>query len=474
MDVNEFRKRGHEAVERIARYYEQELANHNVQPTVQPGFLKSLLPAEAPEEGESWDAIQQDFESKIIPGVTHWQSPNFFGFFPANSSFPGIIGDMYSDMLNGIGFNWMASPSCTELETITLDWMAKLIGLDDGFLSESEGGGVIQGSASEAVVVAMLAAKKRAMLRSEGLDERKLVAYVSSQSHSCGLKASMIIGVQCKVLDVDADFALSGAIVRAQIEEDLKAGLVPFFIHATIGTTSSGTVDHIPEIVEAVVGTDVWVHIDAAWAGPALMCEEYRHHGAGVDRSDSFCMNAHKWMLTNFDCSLLWVKHRRYLLDALSLTPAYLRNKETESGLVTDYKDWQLPLGRRFRSLKLWFVLRTYGAQGIRAHIRKHCDQAAHFESRLRAESLFRVVTPRSFALVTFQVDAPTLEERNRRTEWVYNQANATRRIFITSTKLRDQYVIRFVPGSPHTEMAHVDGAFDMIREFAASVPNSE
>ncbi|RIB14602.1 tyrosine decarboxylase 1-like protein [Gigaspora rosea] len=475
MDIEEFRKRGYEAVDRICKYY-KELDNHNVLPNVRPGYLKELLPKEAPEEPESFDAIQSDIETKIIPGVTHWQSPNFFAFYPANSSFPGILGDMYSDMFGCIGFNWITSPACTELETIVLDWVGKLIGLDKTFLSDGYGGGVIQGTASEATLVALIAARQRVIdkYKAEGLTEEqlhvissRLIAYGSTQTHSCLKKSTMIANVRFRALSTDEKFSLRGDTIKREIEKDISQGLIPCFLNGTIGTTSSAAVDHISELADAIQGTDVWLHIDAAYAGSALVCPEYQHYLDGVDRADSFNFNMHKWLLTNFDTSCLWVKRRKLLISALTITPEFLKNPASESGLVLDYRDWQLPLGRRFRSLKIWFVLRTYGAKGLREHIRKSISLAKHFQNRLLSEysDLFAISTEQAFSLVCFHV-IPNVKSRktsNELTEEVYNRVNETQKIYLTHTKLNDQFVIRFVVGSPWTAKEHVDRAFDLI-----------
>ncbi|KAJ3219165.1 hypothetical protein HDU67_002498 [Dinochytrium kinnereticum] len=506
MDANEFRKWGHATVERIARYYET-LDEQRVLSNVQPGYLAPLLPTEAPEDPEPFDRIAEDFETKIMQGVTHWQHPDFYAFFPTGSSYPSILGDMYSSMIACVGFNWQTSPSCTELETIVMDWMGKAVGLDDSFLSSGDGGGVIQGTASEAVAVAVIAARQRVLDRireREGLNEdqirdwqSKLIAYGSSETHSCTQKASMIANVRFRKIATDSNQRMRGDAVRAAIAEDTANGLIPFYITATIGTTSSGVVDAIPEIVEAVKGTDVWVHIDAAWAGSALVCEEFAHCREGINGADSFDFNMHKWMLTNFDCSPMWVKKRKYLTNALSITPVFLRNAQTDSGLVTDYRDWQLPLGRRFRSLKIWFVVRSYGLKGIREHIRKvkpsanltiqigvqlmilsikHVAQAHRMADHINSQpSLFKLNTGPNFALITFQVLPPVgapsaFPDAGTLTKEVYNRINADGRIFLTHTNVGGKDVIRFVSGSALTTDDHVDRAFAVISEISKKV----
>jgi tyrosine decarboxylase len=376
---------------------------------VQPGYLAPLLPTAAPETPESFDAVLADFDSKIMPGVTHWQSPNFYGFFPANSSYPAILGDMYSDMINCIGFNWMCSPAMTELETVVLDWMAKLCSLPECFTSKGHGGGSIQGTASEAIIVSMLGARGRVFAREKERDPNvdtkllaaKLVAYGSEETHSCLKKACLILNVTFRALPSDKNYSMRGETVQKQYEviffffwlffckvlsdptllcaalyrlllrahcqlfldifpnhplslillflpdiefekADVAAGLIPFYVCGTIGTTSCTAVDNLGEIGQVARKNNLWFHIDAAYAGSAMVCPEYQFHLDGIrdpkdlengdSLADSFNFNMHKWLLVNFDCSLLYIKQRKELVDALSVTPAYLRNKESESG----------------------------------------------------------------------------------------------------------------------------------------------
>jgi aromatic-L-amino-acid decarboxylase len=381
MNYSEFRKHAHDMVDFMCDYYEG-LEQKNVLSTVQPGYLSKLLPDSAPEEGEPWENIMKDIKSYIMPGVTHWQHPSFFAFFPSNSSPPGLLGEMLSGMFNVVGFNWICSPACTELETIVLDWMAKALALPDAFLSHGKGGGVIQGTASEAAIVTLLAAKTKMLKRYASTDMlkdgeilakyvSKMTVYFSDQAHSSIKKACHVVGIpehNMRIIKSNGNMAMDVDLLTETLKIDKEKGLIPFYVVGTIGTTSSTAIDPLQAIVEAK--GDMWFHIDAALAGPALLCEEYREKWLSSTEFDSFTMNAHKWMLTNFDCSLLWTRNRSDLIDALTITPEYLRNKASESGLVIDYRDWQLPLGRRFRSLKLWFVIRTYGLSGLKKYIR--------------------------------------------------------------------------------------------------------
>lgn len=313
----------------------------------------------------------KDVEKFIVPGITHWQHPSFFAYFPANMSFPSLIGDMMGAMFNIIGFSWITSPACTELETIVLEWLRKALELPESFSSSGKGGGVIQQTASEATLVALLASKSRFIKNGKKLEE--LVFYYSDQAHSSVQKACMIAGIDEKnqrKIESNELFQLCPKNLEEQIEKDLKNGLSPCFLVATVGTTSSCAVDDLKVLGKICQKYNIWMHIDSAYAGASMILPELRHHLDGVEYAYSFNFNPHKWMLTNFDCSTMWIQDRSLLIDAFDINPEYLRNKASESGLVIDYRNWQIPLGRRFRSLKLWFVLRTYGIEGIQEYIR--------------------------------------------------------------------------------------------------------
>ncbi|PVZ99062.1 hypothetical protein BB558_004925 [Smittium angustum] len=420
MTSAEFRRRGKELIDYIADYYDNI---NEVKPLseVKPNYLRPLLPEQAPEDPEPFDNIIKDLETKILPGVTHWQSGNFLGYFPASSSYPGILGELLSATFNGIGFSWINGPAMTELETVMLDWLAKLMGLSEDFMSKrsdgkpSSGGGVIQGSASEAIIVAMIAARQKAVSKFEesnpnhtveelDLFKSKLIAYGTDQTHSSGEKASMIINSKFGTIKTGSDGSLTKGLLRAAIDEDKKKGLVPYFVVGTFGTTAICATDDFNGIADITSEEDIWFHLDAAYAGASLICPEFRSLAPGMNRSDSFNFNPHKWLAVNFDCSTLWFKNSYYAKSALSIHRDYYKNAATDSGLVQDYKDWQLPLGRRFRSLKLWFVLRTYGANGLRNHIRKTVNYAKLLESELRKDGRFDILYPVNLSLVVSQV----------------------------------------------------------------------
>ena len=365
MTPEEFRRHGHSVVDWIADY-QSRIESFPVLSQAKPGQIRVSLPENPPVHGEQFEALLKDVEKLILPGVTHWQSPNFFAYFPCNASGPGILGDLLSSGLGVQGMLWSTSPACTELETHVLDWLVNMLGLPQKFLSSSTGGGVIQDTASSAALCALLAARERATnyaSNKKGCDGR-LVAYVSTQTHSSLQKAAMIAGIgvdNLRSIDVDDNFAMHPEALARQIGADKRAGLLPCFVCATVGTTSSNAMDPIPEIAQVCRQHNLWLHVDAAMSGTAALCPEFRHLQNGVELADSYNFNPHKWMFTNFDCNCFWIADRKALIQTLSILPEYLRNQATESGAVIDYRDWHIQLGRRFRSLKLWFVIRHYG-----------------------------------------------------------------------------------------------------------------
>jgi aromatic-L-amino-acid decarboxylase len=443
-----------------------------------------------------------------MPGLTHWQSPKFMAFFPCNSSFPAMIGDMYSGAFNAAAFNWICSPAVTELETIVMDWVSNLIGLPKCFLSTSEngGGGIIQGTASEVIVTAVVAARERLIRRrlahlpegEEKLDKAadmrgKLVALGSEHAHSSTQKAAIIAGTRFRTVPApkETNYSVTAAALRKTIEECKAKGLEAYYFTATLGSTSTCAVDDLAGIASlAAEYPDIWIHVDAAYAGSALVCPEYQHLCPPIASFDSFNFNLHKWLLVNFDCSAFFIKRRKDLMDTYSITPTYLRNEFTESGTVTDYRDWQIPLGRRFRSLKVWFVLRTYGVQGLRSFIRKHVGLGEYFHDLLKGrEDVFSVTTEPAFGLVTFQVkpkienkavsnsdlsndfapdaEAQYREAMNQRTKEVYEKINAAGEYFLTSTIICGTYVIRVVSATILSEEKYLKGVFDALVQAA-------
>ncbi len=473
MSPDEFRRRGYELVDWIADYQErvQELP---VLSRVEPGEIRAALPAEPPEEGEAFDDALRDLEEIILPGITHWQSPGFHAFFPSNNSGPSILGELASAGLAVQGMMWATSPACTELETLVLDWLVDMLHLPRGFRSESDGGGVIQDTASSATLCALVAARERATdldANENGCDGR-LTAYASNQAHSSVEKAVGIAGIgrrNLRLIDVDERFAMRPEVLARQIEDDREAGLIPTFVCATVGTTASNGLDPVVEIGRICDEEDVWLHVDAAMSGTAALCPEYRGIHDGLELADSYCFNPHKWMFTNFDCDCFYVTDRAALIRALSVLPEYLRNQATESGAVIDYRDWQVPLGRRFRALKLWFVIRHYGVRGLRHHVRRHIELAQEFASWVQESKRFELAVEPPLNLVCFRHVAG--DEFNRQ---LLECINATGDLYLTHAVLADRYVLRFCVGQAQTDAEHVSRAWRVIRELARELESSD
>ena len=469
MTSKQFQQYGYAVVDWIARYYDS-VGSFPVLSQVRPGDVTRSLPPEAPQKGEPFERLLSDLDKLILPGITHWQSPNFFAYFPANASGPAILGDLLSSALGVQGMLWATSPACTELETHVLDWLVPLLGLPEKFLSSSTGGGVIQDTASSATLCAMLAARERVthyQSNHKGCDG-KLTAYTSTQAHSSVEKAAMIAGIgmdNLRLVPVDHTFAILPDELDRAIQRDRETGLAPFFVCATVGTTSSQAMDPLLQIASVCQKHGLWLHVDAAMAGTAALCPEFRHIQEGVEHADSYCFNPHKWMFTNFDCDCFFVADRAALIRSLSILPEYLRNQATESGAVFDYRDWQVPLGRRFRSLKLWFVIRHYGVQGLQHHIRYHVQLAQELLSWVRQDSRFEVMAPAPLNLVCFRYRGT--DEQNQRLMETLNQSGD---LYLTHTRLRDQFVLRFCVGQTNTKGEHVERAWHRIQQEASKL----
>jgi len=469
MTPDEFRRHGHTVVDWIADYYTR-IESYPVLSRAKPGQIRASLPANPPAQGESFDAILGDVEKLILPGITHWQSPNFFAFFPANASGPAILGDLLSSGLGVQGMLWATSPACTELETHVLDWLVGMLGLPEKFLSTNTGGGVIQDTASSASLSALLAARERTTNFASNRRgcEGKLVAYTSTQAHSSIEKDIQIAGMgldNLRLIAVDENFAMRPDMLAAQVGADRQAGLTPCFVAATIGTTSSNAIDPLPEIGRICRENKLWFHVDAAMSGTAALCPEFRHTHAGVELADSYAFNPHKWMFTNFDCNCFYVADRKGLIQTLSVLPEYLRNKATESGAVIDYRDWQIPLGRRFRALKLWFVIRHYGIEGLRHHVRRHVELAQQFVSWVKADSRFELAAPVPLNLVCFRHKGG--DEVNHA---LMERLNHSGDLYLTHTKLANRTTLRLCVGQTNTEARHVERAWKRIQEEANKV----
>ena len=472
MTPEEFRRHGYAVVDWIADY-QTRVESLPVMSKVKPGEIRAFLPADPPAEGEDFDALLKDVERVILPGVTNWQSPNWFGYFPCNASGPGILGDLISSGLGVQGMLWSTSPACTELETHVMDWLVTMLGLPEKFRSSGSGGGVIQDTASSAALCALLAARERATgykSNKKGCDGR-LVAYVSTQTHSSLQKAAMIAGIgvdNLRAIDVDENFALKPDALARQVKADRAAGMTPFFVCATVGTTSSNAMDPIAAIGDVCRKESLWLHVDAAMAGTAMLCPEFRHLQNGVELADSYNFNPHKWMFTNFDCSCFWVADRQALIETLSILPEYLRNQATESGAVIDYRDWHIQLGRRFRSLKLWFVIRHYGVQGLQHHVREHVRLGQQFADWVRNDEHFELAAPSPLSLVCFRHKGGDAANQA-----IMDRLNRSGDLFLTHTKLNGKLTLRLSVGQTNTQARHVGRAWKRIGEEASAVEAS-
>ncbi|MDY7101876.1 MAG: pyridoxal-dependent decarboxylase [Actinomycetota bacterium] len=457
MTPDEFRARGAAVVERIARYME-EVGDLPVASRVAPGEIRRRLPAHPPTDPEPFADVLADVDRVVLDGLTHWQSPGFFGYFPANASGPSILGELLSAGFGVQGMLWSTSPACTELEQHVLDWMLELCDLPPRFRSDGAGGGVIQDSASSATLVSMLAARHRA-----GAPFDRLVAYTSTEGHSSIDKGARIAGIgHLRKVGTDDTLALDPAALDAAMAADRDAGLVPFHVTATVGTTSTTAIDPVAAVARVARRHGAWLHVDGALAGAAAVAPELRFVNDGLDGADSYCFNPHKWLFTNFDCNCFWVADRGPLLEALSILPEYLRNAATESGEVVDYRDWQIPLGRRFRALKLWFVIRHYGATGLAHHVREHVGWAAELAERLAAHPKLVLAAPHPLNLVCFRhVDGDDA------TRALMAALNATGRVFLTHTTVHGRFVVRVSIGATATRHHHVVSLADAIDELA-------
>ncbi|MFS7909447.1 putative pyridoxal phosphate-dependent decarboxylase, pyridoxal phosphate-dependent transferase [Helianthus anomalus] len=472
LDPEEFRRQAHVVVDFLADYY-LNIENYPVCSQVEPGYLTKTMPQSAPLQPQPIETILQDVQKHIIPGLTHWQSPGFFGYFQSNASTGNFLGEMLLTGFNSVGFNWLASPAATELEMVVMEWLLKLLQLPKSFSFSSDGGGVIHGSTCESFVCTLVAAREKKLSQREA-DFGMLVVYCSDQTHFSLQKACQVVGISPNnVRSIQTkksmNFQLSPDALLTAIESDVRAGLVPLYVCLTLGTTSTTAVDPLLALSEIAKRFLMWVHVDAAYAGSACICPEFRHFLDGVEGANSFSFNPHKWFLTTLDCCCLWVKDQTDLTKALSNDPELLKNKASDTKNVVDYKDWQIALSRRFRAMKLWMVIRSYGVTGLQGVIRKHVKLAKHFEALLIADKRFEVVVPRNFATVCFKVLAPNAsnEDSKRLTQALLDSLNASGLVYMTHAVIEGVYVIRVAIGATLTEEKHVRMLWDMVQEHA-------
>nr|QNG40892.1 aromatic amino acid decarboxylase 1 [Hofstenia miamia] len=464
MDTEEFRKVGYRMIDYVANYFEN-LKERNVTPPLEPGFMRQRVPTTPNDDPEEWDEIFNDIEDVVMDGMTHWHHPNFHAYFPTGHSWSCVLADILSTSIGCIGFTWESAPSCTELEMSMVDWVGQMIGLPKEFLFlnkdnekfKQHGGGIIQTSASECTLFTLLTAK-RLKLNEGNINESDLVCYTSEQAHSSVQKAAMLANVLMRMVKTDENDSMRGSSLEQVIEEDVRNGLKPIYTCATLGTTASCSFDDLEEIGMVCKKYGIWLHVDAAFAGSALICPEYHSWmSRGFDLMTSFCFNPHKWMLINFDCSMLWVRDKDVLTKAFVVDPAYL--KHDNQALAVDYRHWQIGLGRRFRSLKLWFTIRRLGVKQIQEWIRLTIDLGKQFEAMVKKDDRFELYNDAKLSLVCFR-----LKGSNEKNEILYKKVNNTRKIFISQSKIKDVYFLRFVTCSRLTKIEDIEFAWNVIQ----------
>ncbi|KAB0805609.1 hypothetical protein PPYR_02579 [Photinus pyralis] len=465
-------------VDYIADYL-KNIRSRRVFPDRVPGFLRLQIPESAPIEGEPWIDIFPDIENIIMPSVTHWQSPHMHAYFPALNCFPSLLGDMLSDAINCIGFTWASSPACTELETIVLNWLGKMIGLPDDFLhtrNDSLGGGVIQTTSSEATLVCLLAGRTQAIKKYQEIYpdledveiNARLVGYCSDQAHSSIEKAALIGLVKMRYVETDDNLSMRGPALLQTIKKDREKGLIPFWVCATLGTTGACAFDNLEEIGAICAEEEIWLHVDAAYAGSAFICPEFRIWLKGVENANSIAFNPSKWLMVHFDCTAMWVKSSAALHRTFNVEPLYLKHENSGKGVVglaIDYMHWQIPLSRRFRALKLWFVIRNYGIKGLQNHIREGVRLAQKFESLLSADCRFEIAARRHLGLVVFR-----LVGENHLTEKLLKRLNSRGNLHCVPAAIKDKYVIRFTVTSQFTTVDDIVRDWKEIKVVSESV----
>ncbi len=470
-NLKEFKKQAYKFIDWIVEYYE-DIEKYSVKPDVEPDQIYKKLPAKPPENGEPIDTIFEDFNKIILPGLTHWQSPNFFAYFPANSSLPSFLAEILTAALGAQCMKWETSPAATELEELVMDWLKKMLKLPDYFH------GVIQDTASTSTLCALLTAREKLSgfkindLGFELSDAYRV--YCSEEAHSSVEKAIKICGIGSRNLikiETDELFSLKPDVLKKRIKKDIKAGKKPLCVVATFGTTSSTAIDPIEEIGNICRKYKLWLHVDAAYAGSALILPKYRRMVKDLRQVDSFVVNPHKWLFTNFDCSAYYVRDKESLIRTFQIVPEYL--KTLNQGRVNDYCDWGIQLGRRFRALKLWFVIRNFGLKGLQDKLKKHISLAGYFKEMIINDKDFELVVPVNFNLVCFRFKPQNIlchETLNKINEHLLETINNTGNIYLTHTRLKGIYTLRMAIGQTNVEKRHVDGAWKLIKEKAYSL----
>lgn len=465
MNKEDFRRLGHELIDWIADYFDR-IETFPVLPDIQPGDLKAQLPAVPPQHGESMDQIIADLDRLIVPALTHWSHPSFFAYFATSTSAPGIFGELLSAAFDNKSMLWRTSPASTELEEVTLDWLRQMMGLDPGMI------GIIYDTASVSSLHAIAAAREgvEQRIREEGMSGRPdlplLRVYVSEQAHSSIEKAIITLGLGqrgMRKIPTDSEFRMDAAALAEAIREDKRNGYLPFCVVATVGTTSTTSIDPVADIVPICEEHAMWLHVDAAYAGSAAIVPEFRFLLAGCERADSLVTNPHKWLFTPFDLSVLYCRHMDLLKRAFSLVPEYLRTPEQEK--VRSGSDYGIQLGRRFRALKLWMVMRYFGHEGLAARIREHCRLAREFSSWIEASADWEMMAPAPLGLVCFRAAPRDRKDLDALNEAIMHRINSSGRALLSHTRLDDKLTLRLSIGNIRTTEQHVRQVWELLNE---------
>ena len=473
MDTEEFKKYGHQLIDWVADYY-SNIENYPVRSQVEPGYLLKQLPHSPPEKPESFDLVLKDFNSLIMPGITHWQHPNYHAYFPANTSLPAILADLLISTLNPICFSWITSPAATELEQRVMEWLRDSIGLPKDWV------GVIQDTASTATLVSMLTAREKFsnyQINTKGLgneQQPRFTVYCSEETHSSIEKGVKIAGLgkeNLKKVKVDEQYAMIPSELETSIEKDITAGFTPLCAIVTIGTTGSTAIDPLDKIGDICNKHNIWLHIDAALAGTALLLEEKRWMIQGIEKADTFVFNPHKWMGTGFDLSAYFVKDEESLVRTFEILPEYLKYKEEK--VVNNYRDWGIQLGRKFRALRLWFLIREQGMNGLKERFRTHLKLTQKIVKQIEDSENFELLAPAPVNTICFRFNPPSIQNEdklNEINEDLLEKINNSGKAFLTHTKLKGKFTIRLVIGQTYIQEHHVDKVWNLIRSYAGEL----
>jgi aromatic-L-amino-acid decarboxylase len=465
-DETSFKTTGHQLIDWLSDYF-KNIESYPVCPDLIPGHIEKQLPGSAPDKGEPYKAILNDFNEVIMPGITHWQHPGFHAYFPANSSEPAILAEILTAGLGIQGMKWITSPSSTELEKVVMRWLQKMIGLPEHFK------GLIMDTASVSTLCTIIAAREKVSsytINSQGFKDRILRIYCSAEAHSSIDKAVRIAGIGSSNLikiDVDNNLSMIPEKLEEAIQRDKDSGYIPACVVGALGTTGTGAVDPLKEIANICKKYEIWFHVDAAYSGTALILPEFRKDFPELDEVDSLVFNPHKWMFTNFDCSAFFVRDAKLLTKTFSMVPPYL---QTDQDTDLDFSNWTIQLGRRFRSLKLWFVIRHYGVEGLQEKIRKHIQLGEIFEKLVEQDERFEIAVPRHLNIICFRVKANDRELQNKNTKLLLNKINQSGKVFLSHTELDGDFVIRFVCGQTNVSDKHIHLAWDIISSCAAEI----